>query len=53
VIAIAEIKHVLKTTGESYKADMAPLEKMDVDKFYHETHHDDHHEGGTVTVKHH
>src|SRR5438045_5488079 len=34
VIAIAEIKHVLKTTGESYKAKMTEAEKMDADKFY-------------------
>jgi Ni/Fe-hydrogenase subunit HybB-like protein len=52
VIAIAEIKHVLKTTGESFKNDMVALDSMETEKFYHETHHDDHHEG-TVTVTHH
>jgi molybdopterin-containing oxidoreductase family membrane subunit len=51
VIAIAEIKHVLKTTGESYKEEMVALDSMDTEKFYHEMHHDDHHEG-TVTVTH-
>jgi molybdopterin-containing oxidoreductase family membrane subunit len=39
VIAIAEIKHVLKTTGESYKEDMKVLDKKTTDEFYHETHH--------------
>ncbi|MDX2046760.1 MAG: NrfD/PsrC family molybdoenzyme membrane anchor subunit [Chitinophagaceae bacterium] len=38
VIAIAEIKHVLKTTGESYKEKMEPLEKMELEKFTHEMH---------------
>jgi Ni/Fe-hydrogenase subunit HybB-like protein len=52
VIAIAEIKHVLKTTGESFKSDMVALDSMETEKFYHEMHHDDHHEG-TVTVKQH
>jgi molybdopterin-containing oxidoreductase family membrane subunit len=39
VIAIAEIKHVLKTTGESYKEDMKVLDKKTTEEFYHETHH--------------
>jgi molybdopterin-containing oxidoreductase family membrane subunit len=43
VIAIAEIKHVLKTSGESYKAKMADLENLSVEEFYAKTHHDDHH----------
>jgi Ni/Fe-hydrogenase subunit HybB-like protein len=51
VIAIAEIKYVLKTTGESYKNDMSSLEEKQVDEFAHEMH--DHHEEGTVKVVHH
>ncbi|MBN8858887.1 MAG: polysulfide reductase NrfD [Sphingobacteriales bacterium] len=43
VIAIAEIKHVLKTSGESYKAKMADLENLSVEEFYAKTHHGDHH----------
>jgi molybdopterin-containing oxidoreductase family membrane subunit len=53
VVAIAEIKHVLKTTGESYKNNMAELDSMDIDKFYHETHHDDHDHGSTVKITQH
>ncbi len=34
VIAVAEIKHVLKTSGENYKARMTEQEKMDSEKFY-------------------
>jgi molybdopterin-containing oxidoreductase family membrane subunit len=34
VIAVAEIKHVLKTSGENYKAKMTEIERMDSDKFY-------------------
>lgn len=34
VIAVAEIKHILKTSGENYKAKMTDLEKKDSDKFY-------------------
>jgi molybdopterin-containing oxidoreductase family membrane subunit len=53
VIAIAEIKFVLKTTGESYKNEMLALEELETEKFYQTmTHHDDHHEG-TVKVAHH
>ncbi|MEY2834903.1 MAG: polysulfide reductase NrfD, partial [Bacteroidota bacterium] len=51
VIAIAEIKYVLKTTGESYKNDMASLESKDVEEFAHEMH--EHHEEGSVKVVHH
>ena len=43
VIAIAEIKSVLKTTGESYKDNMSGLESMEVEKFNEAMHHDDHH----------
>ncbi|HTN08624.1 NrfD/PsrC family molybdoenzyme membrane anchor subunit [Agriterribacter sp.] len=38
VIAIWEIKHVLKTTGENYKAKMKDLEKLSTDEFYTKTH---------------
>jgi Ni/Fe-hydrogenase subunit HybB-like protein len=34
VIAIAEIKAILKTSGENYKKKMTETEKMDADKFY-------------------
>ncbi|MEO6327795.1 MAG: NrfD/PsrC family molybdoenzyme membrane anchor subunit [Ginsengibacter sp.] len=34
VIAIAEIKAILKTSGENYKVKMTDTEKMDADKFY-------------------
>ena len=34
VIAVAEIKHVLKTSGENYKAKMTDIERMNSDKFY-------------------
>jgi len=56
VIAIAEIKHVLKTTGESFKDDMTGLDNMDTDKFSHEIHHnghDDHGHGGTIKITQH
>jgi molybdopterin-containing oxidoreductase family membrane subunit len=52
VIAVAEIKYVLKTTGESYKQDMASLEKKEMDDFAHEM-HEDHHEEGAIKVVHH
>jgi len=52
VIAIAEIKYVLKTTGENYKNDMAKLEEKSVDDFIHEM-HGDHHAEGSVKVAHH
>jgi Ni/Fe-hydrogenase subunit HybB-like protein len=34
VIAVAEIKSVLKTTGENYKKKMTDIEKADAEKFY-------------------
>lgn len=34
VIAVAEIKAILKTSGEGYKKKMTEMEKMDSDKFY-------------------
>ena len=34
VIAVAEIKSILKTTGENYKAKMTDIEKADSEKFY-------------------
>ena len=34
VIAVAEIKAILKTSGENYKAKMTETEKMDSNKFY-------------------
>ena len=51
VIAIAEIKYVLKTTGENYKNDMSTLENKNLDEFAHEMH--EHHEEGSVKVVHH
>jgi molybdopterin-containing oxidoreductase family membrane subunit len=39
VIAIAEIKHVLKRSGEGYKKKMEPLEKETVEEFAHNAHH--------------
>ncbi|MBC7866508.1 MAG: polysulfide reductase NrfD, partial [Gloeobacteraceae cyanobacterium ES-bin-316] len=34
VIAVAEIKAILKTSGENYKAKMTDIEKADAEKFY-------------------
>ncbi len=34
VIAVAEIKAILKTSGENYKMKMSEMEKMDAEKFY-------------------
>ena len=34
VIAVAEIKAILKTSGENYKKKMTDIERMDADKFY-------------------
>jgi hypothetical protein len=31
---VAEIKAILKTSGENYKAKMTETEKMDAEKFY-------------------
>ena len=39
VIAIAEIKHVLQTTGESYKDQVGDIETQKVDEFVHEYAH--------------
>jgi Ni/Fe-hydrogenase subunit HybB-like protein len=39
VIAIAEIKYVLKTTGENYKEEMTDYDRMGVEKFAHEVAH--------------
>ena len=52
VIAIAEIKYVLKTTGEGFKNDMSTLENKQVDDFIHDV-HGDHHAEGSVKVAHH
>jgi molybdopterin-containing oxidoreductase family membrane subunit len=38
VIAIAEIKYVLKTTGESFKENMGELDKKDAEEFAHAAH---------------
>ncbi|MEO6314975.1 MAG: NrfD/PsrC family molybdoenzyme membrane anchor subunit [Chitinophagaceae bacterium] len=40
VIALAEIKHILKKNGESYKNNMAGIEKEPVEEFAHEHAHD-------------
>jgi len=50
VIAIAEIKYVLKTTGESYKNEMLTLENKNLHELIHEMH--EHHEEGSVNVVH-
>ncbi len=34
VIAVAEIKSILKTSGENYKVKMSDIEKADTEKFY-------------------
>ena len=52
VIAIAEIKYVLKGTGENFKNEMGSLEEKQLDEFVEEMHHD-HHEEGTIKVAHH
>ena len=36
VIALAEVKAILKTSGENYKGKMTEMEKMDSEKFYHQ-----------------
>lgn len=36
VIAVAEIKHVLKTSGESFKAEMETIERKESAQFYTE-----------------
>jgi molybdopterin-containing oxidoreductase family membrane subunit len=39
---VAEIKHILKKSGENYKKNMYHIEKEGVDEFYHETHANHH-----------
>ena len=39
VIAIAEIKYVLKTSGEGYKNQMGNIEEQQLEKFVHEQAH--------------
>jgi Ni/Fe-hydrogenase subunit HybB-like protein len=43
VIAVAEIKHILKTSGEGYKRKMTAIEKEDAEKFYVEKAEHPHH----------
>lgn len=38
VIAVAEIKHILKKSGEQYKKKMDQVERKPVEEFYQETH---------------
>jgi hypothetical protein len=38
-IAVAEIKYVLKTTGESYKDNMGAIDKQDAESFAHQHAH--------------
>jgi molybdopterin-containing oxidoreductase family membrane subunit len=53
VIAIAEIKHVLKTSGESYKSEMTGIERMTDEQLYADAHHhDDDHHAADVKVAH-
>jgi molybdopterin-containing oxidoreductase family membrane subunit len=53
VIAIAEIKHVLKTSGESYKGEMTAIERMTDEQLYADAHHhDDHHHASDVKAVH-
>jgi molybdopterin-containing oxidoreductase family membrane subunit len=45
VIAVAEIKFVLKTSGDNYKREMLAIEEKSAEEFVHEveaSHHDDH-----------
>ena len=42
VIAVAEIKHILKRSGESYKKDMAAEDAKTVEEFYHDAHAEHH-----------
>ncbi len=39
VIAIAEIKYVLKTTGDNYKGEMENIDRKGVEEFAHIAHH--------------
>lgn len=43
VIAVAEIKHILKTSGENYKAKMTDMERKDSQKFFIEDVEGSHH----------
>lgn len=52
VIAIAEIKYVLKGAGDKYKNEMSSLEEVGLEQFVEEMHHD-HHDEGTIKVAHH
>lgn len=38
-IAVAEIKYVLKTTGENYKENMGGIEQKSVEEFANDQHH--------------
>ena len=40
VIALAEIKHILKKNGESFKDNMTKIEMETVDEFAHDHGHD-------------
>ena len=42
VIAIAEIKFILKTSGESFKKEMAPIDAKSTEEFKHELEHAHH-----------
>ncbi|MHA4843102.1 NrfD/PsrC family molybdoenzyme membrane anchor subunit [Flavitalea antarctica] len=42
VIAIAEIKHILKRSGDNYKTGMDVVERKTTDQFYHEQHSEHH-----------
>ncbi len=42
VIAIAEIKHILKRSGDNYKSEMDVVEHKKTEEFYHEQHSDHH-----------
>ena len=42
VIAVAEIKHILKRSGDNYKKGMYQIEKNSVDHLYHDIHSDHH-----------
>jgi molybdopterin-containing oxidoreductase family membrane subunit len=52
VIAIAEIKYVLKGAGDKYKNEMSSLEEASLEEFVEKMHHD-HHDEGTIKVAHH
>lgn len=43
VIAVAEIKHILKISGENYKAKMTDMERLDSEKFFVDNADDGHH----------